>query len=138
MNVTQDQLRIKGFRAYFSIKNMIDLTSITKKCILKLFDSLIVPVVSYGCAAWLTTTSLLKAITKNKSLSSSDIMAQIASDPMEKLHISFMKWTLGVTKRTSNVPVWGDFGRTPLGTRLIKQLLDYHNRLVQLDIDNSN
>ena len=49
-----------------------------------------------------------------------DVMAAIARDPMEKLHLSLLKWTLGVRKRTTNIPIWGDCGRFPIGISMIK------------------
>ena len=58
LKANQTQLRKKGLRAYFSLKNTIDLSSIAKAAVFKLFDSLILPVVSYGCQVWLTKTEL--------------------------------------------------------------------------------
>ena len=60
-------------------------------------------------------------------------LSKIVTDPIERLHVSFLKWTLGVSKRTSNAAVWGDCGRMPLVIQLTKQLVDYYNRLVLLE-----
>ena len=61
----------------------------------------------------------------------------IAQDPLENFHLSFLKWTLGVNKTTSNAAVWGDCGRYPLGVELSKMVFSYRDRLEQMDDDNS-
>ena len=65
------------------------------------------------------------------------ISKQIATDPLERLHISVLKWTLGLPKRTSNASVWGDTGRHPLVLKLSKLTIDYLNKLILLDKENS-
>lgn len=66
-------------------------------------------------------------VLSKKSLDAKTIY-RTATDPIERLHIPFLKWTLLVGKGTSNVAVWGDCGRAPLVIRLIKHLMDYCNR----------
>lgn len=137
MKANQTQLRKKGLRAYFSLKNTIDLSSIAKAAVFKLFDSLILPVVSYGCQVWLTRTELLKCISPDNTKNAREVLKAISQDPMENLHLSLMKWTMGVRKNTTNIPIWGDCGRCPIGVQMIKLLIDFHNRLTQLDDANS-
>ena len=132
LRVTQEKLRQKGFRAYFSLKRTIDINSMNKSTVFKLFDALITPVVSYGSQVWLAETNIIKLFSPttgepDKSLTS------IARDPMERLHLSFLKWTLGVSKRTSNAAVWGDCGRKPLGYTLLQQQINYYRRLKMKD-----
>ena len=78
---TQMQLKQKGLRAYFALKKNINLTSISKVAVFKLFDALVLPVASYGSQVWLTNTSMLRILTdqapKEKSLS------KISMDPVE-------------------------------------------------------
>ncbi|XP_063688379.1 uncharacterized protein LOC134821607 [Bolinopsis microptera] len=137
MKLNQEQLRIKGLRAYFSLKKTVDLSSISKEAVLKLFDALILPVVSYGSQVWLPYTNILSNICQKKTQSDKDTLSQLANDSIERLHLSLLKWTTGVNKRTSNIPIWGDTGRYPLGIQLSKLFLDFHNRLVLLDRKNS-
>ena len=59
---TQLMLRQKGLRAYFGMKSYIDITSISKTAVFKLFDALILPVVSYGHQIWLPSTYTAKEI----------------------------------------------------------------------------
>ena len=130
----QQKLRQKGLRSYFSLKSTIDISCLRKTVLFKLFDALILPVVSYGCQVWLPETFLFREIS---SPSKEKRLTRLAKDPMERLHLTFLKWTLGVGKRTSNAAVWGDCGRYPLGVELTKQLYGYVSRLCKLDADNS-
>jgi hypothetical protein len=132
--LTQQKLRQKGLRAYFSLKSTIDIRAMKKSIVFKLFDALILPVVSYGCQIWLPFTFLVRTLTNPVV---GHHLPSIARDHLERLHLSFLKWTMGVHKKTSNTAVWGDCGRYPLGVTLLKQVFSYHERLVSLDQQNS-
>ena len=129
----QSNLRQRALRSYFSLKSMIDLRYLKKSIIFKLFDALILPVASYGCQVWLPYTFTLQNLTSRAD----DILKKISQDPLEKVHLSFLKWTLGVGKYTSNAAVWGESGRHPLAIELLEQTYSYHQRLEQFDSDNS-
>ena len=131
--IAQANLRQRALRGYFSLKRMINLNHIKKSIIFKLFDALIMPVVSYGCQAWLPYTNMIKGLVTNGKLT----LANVAQDPLERVHLSFLKWTMGVNKFTSNTAVWGDSGRYPLAIELSAQVSKYHDRLQQMDLDNN-
>ena len=131
----QQHLRQKGLRAYFSLKGTIDIRALKKSTVFKLFDALILPVVSYACQIWLPSTFLIRELTNPVA---GHHLPAIAKDQLERLHLSFLKWTMGVHKRTSNAAVWGDCGRYPLGITLLKQVYDYYERLRHLDLQNSD
>ena len=131
----QQKLRQKGLRSYFALKKMVDVGSLRKTVLFKLFDSLIVPVVGYGCQVWLPETHLFRSLSHDASNNS--VLQAISKDPLENLHLAFLKWSLGVSRKTSNSPMWGDTGRYPLGIELSKQVFNYFERLKQLDIDDS-
>ena len=52
--------------------------------------------------------------------------------PSEKLHLSFLKWALGVHMKTSNVGVWGETGRYPLVYQSIRQTLNCYKHLLKV------
>ena len=131
----QQKLRHKGLRSYFSLKSMIDISNLRKTTVFKLFDTLICPVVSYGCQVWLPETWFIRQLLEHGT---QNRLATIARDPLEKLHLAFLKWTMGVGKRTSNAAVWGDCGRYPLVIHLSKQVFSYYDRLQKLDTENSS
>ena len=60
-----------------------------------------------------------------------DPIATINRTPSEKVHLSFLKWALGVHKKTSNVGVWGGTGRFPLIYQSILQTLNYYKHLLK-------
>ena len=127
----------KGLQAYFSLKNIIDLPSTAKAAIFKLFDSLILPVVSYGCQVWLTRTELLKCTSPDNKKNAREVLKAISQDPMKNPHLSLIKSTMGVRKNKTNIRIWGDCERCPIGVQMIKLLIDFHKRLAQLDDANS-
>ena len=95
----QKKLTQKGIRCYFSLKSIINLSSLTKTVIFKLFDSLILPVISYGCQVWFSETWFTRVTT---ALASKETLPNLAKDPFERFHLKFLKWTLGVSKKASN------------------------------------
>ena len=56
--------------------------------VFKLFDSLVLPIASYGCQVWFAEMRLVKNLTNN---SPGIQLPAIAKDPIEKLHLSFLK-----------------------------------------------
>ena len=131
----QHKLRQKGIRSYFALKRLIDIRDLKKSTIFKLFDSLILPIASYGCSVWLPQTWFFRCFTEGTT---SKKLQAIAKDPLEQLHLSFMKWTMGVHKKTSNAPIWGDCGRFPLAVQLSKQVFNYIKRRKSMNDSNSN
>ena len=65
-HITMDELRKKGLRSYFSLKNLVDISELTVKTLFKLFDALILPVVSYGCQVWLPSTWMIRLALSKK------------------------------------------------------------------------
>ncbi|KAL5266216.1 hypothetical protein ACHWQZ_G003583 [Mnemiopsis leidyi] len=62
----------------------------------------------------------------------------MASDAIERLHLKFLKWALGLHKKASNLFCWGDTGRCPVIQKIAKQSADYFNRLNSMSLDNVN
>ena len=131
--LSQTHLKQKGTRAYFGLKKQIDLRFISKLAVFKLLDSLIQPIVTYGCPIWIAyskSAAMIAACGNSTTPDGTSCLTKIATDPCERLHISILKWIMGVNKRTSNAAVWGDCGRsTLLITALFKQSMSYLNRL---------
>ena len=88
----QIQLKQKGFRAYFALKKQLSLGSIQNEAVFKLFDALVMPIISYSFQTWGPSTEILKILANN----SIEEINKIYLDPMESLHLSFLKWTIGV------------------------------------------
>ena len=135
----QDELKKKGLRAYFSLKSLIDLRQLSTKSVFKLFDALILPVCSYGCQVWIATTPFFSLLASGKiKINSTNSIKKIYTEALEQIHLKFLKWTLSVHKKTSNLACWGDSGRMPLVLTLAKQVKDYFNRLDAMDAANED
>ena len=59
---TMDELHKKGLRAYFSLKNLVDISELTVNTLFKRFDVLILPVVFYGCQVRLPSTWMIRLV----------------------------------------------------------------------------
>ena len=89
---------------------------------LKLFDSLIKPIITYNCEFW-------NQLTKNKieSLESNKTTLEESyfDAPAEQLHLQFCRTTLGVSNKTSSLAVLGELGRYPLMLNCYVQMIKY-------------
>ena len=88
MATSQKKLKQKAMRNYFSLKKMIDFKRVKKNILFKPFGTLIQPVVS--------ETWYVKYMTGQTRPNS---LQNIAKDPLEVLHLTFLKWTLGVNRK---------------------------------------
>ena len=76
----------------------------------KVFDTLVLPILSYACEVW--------AVNRN------------VGEAAEVLHRSFLKHLLGVRICTANEIALAEFGRFPLQVHFWQQILRYHHRSV--------
>ena len=106
LNSSSKILMEKGRKAWFKIKKYIGLNN---SCIFleKLFDTLINPIILYGCEVW-------GAYCKFKD-----------TDPFEHLHIKFLKEILGVNSKTSNVACLAELNRLPLKVKILIQVIKF-------------
>lgn len=92
------------YAVYYKIRNLqlpIDLQ-------LKIFDSLVAPILLYGSEVW--------GVGKN--------------DNIEKVHLQFLKRILGVRVTTPNCLVYGELGRYPLDINIKCRMLCFWSRLM--------
>ena len=62
-------------------------------------------------------------------------LKSISRSVQEKVHLSYLKWALGVHRKASNVGVWGESGRYPLIYQSIRLTLNYFKRISSADPD---
>ena len=92
-NTALDELRAKSTRALYSLKGKIIKGSLSFRSLITLFDSLIKPVLLYGCqilAPHHKTISFLNKISSEKS--SDSILRYLAQDTYEKFHLKFLNF----------------------------------------------
>ena len=90
----------------------LGLTDPAAKC--QLFDTLVLPILSYACEVWATDPDLGQAC--------------------ETLHRQFLRQLLGVRKSVTNEIILAEFGRFPLQVHFWQQVLRYHNRAATLPL----
>ena len=111
----------KGRKAWFKIKKTVTSVGLNNPCILleKLFDTLVVPIILYGCEIWGVDHCFKD------------------SEPFEPLHIKFIKEILGVHCKATNVACLAELNRYPLRGRIqlatikfLEHILNANNSLV--------
>lgn len=109
----------KANRALFSMRSSLrSLHVIPVGTYIKLFDTLIKPVLLYGAEVW--GAYLFKM--QNNSLPS---MLQNVTTLIEKLHSKFCKHVLLVNRKASNYAVRWELGRYPLFINIVCSVLKY-------------
>ena len=132
------ELRSKALRALYSLKNNIQKDSLSFKSKSILFDTLVKPVLLYGCQIIAPHNKTMNYLSNlNDQTSPEHFLKYISQDHYEKFHLKFIKWNLSVHQKASNVGSWGDSGRYPLFFEAIKLSIDYFKR-VQNCFDNSD
>ena len=76
--------------------------------------------------------TLAKLSQSKQSLTNKNILKKFSLSNCEKVHIHFLKWALGVNRKSSNAGVWGESGRYPLVFECISLTLNYIKRLQSL------
>ena len=124
------ELRAKALRGFYGLKNNIIKDSLSFKSTSTLFDTLIKPILLYGCqilAPHQKTMKYLYGI--NNSTKSENFLKYLSQDHYERFHIKFLKWNLSVHSKASNAGCWGESGRYPLFFETTKLAIDYFERI---------
>ena len=120
-------LHNKASKALFSIKTTMRHMSSTAtpvKVFLKLFDTKILPILTYSSELW---GSYIYKIKPNTTLES---IINSTNHLLEKLHLSFCKYILGVHRKTSNLGCLAELGRFPIIIQVIKKILTYDSYIL--------
>ena len=116
------RLKDKALKAYFKVRdNLISNSSHTS---FKLFQTLIQPILTYGCEVW--APYLLKNLNDCNFLNICDKV------PSETLHIKVCKLILGVFRKASNAAVRGELGSFPLLIPMLSLAIKYWWKLNKL------
>ena len=123
--LAQKLLYNKALRAYHSIfKSFSNIDNVPVKVLLKLFPSLVVPVLLYGCEVWgvylLGKTANIDNFKRKLFKTASNI---------EKLHLKFCKRILGVHSKSTNSAVHAELGRVPMIVQISSLIVKYWLRI---------
>jgi hypothetical protein len=117
MTNTRANIRDRALKAIFALKSRLNYTDISPKLGCKLFDQTIKPVCMYGSEIWGT-------VLINKK-NSSEFYKSFDDCPIEKLHINYCKYTLGVHKKATNAAIGGELSRFPIAINICVQMLKF-------------
>ena len=135
IKLAQQSLKTKAMRAFFGLKRVVLRSKLSFKALSTLFDSLIKPIILYGAPIWAPCCSVNKSSIRSinsPNMAYLNFIRKISNSLQEKVHLSFLKWALGVHRKASNIGVWGESGRFPLIFEAIKLSLNYFKRLESL------
>ena len=115
-NVATQSLADKARKAYFSIRKSIPFnTNLSVKHLLKIYQSMIEPILTYGSEVWLSDF--------NVDINKADKL------PMEKIQNFIIRDILGVHNKSSNIAIKNETGIYPLCIKSFYLMHKYYNRL---------
>lgn len=112
------QLAEKAVHAMYKIRRHLNFNSLSPKIAIKIFDSIISPILLYNSEIWGAYT--------NNDFNKWDQTAT------EKAHLKFCKIYLGVNKKSSNIACRGELGKLPLLTNIHKRVIKYVGHICNL------
>ena len=125
----ESELCKKALRATYSLRRTVLKSSLSTKSLFTLFDTLIKPIILYGSQIMAPHSSFVSYLCTNNVHNSDKLMRRFASIGSESLHLKFLKWSLGVHPKASNIGCWGDTARIPLVIDGIKLAIKYFYRV---------
>ena len=139
LSYSTDDLAKKAWKVLFSIKSyMGSLNNIPVQVACNLFDNMVKPILTYNSEITFMDTylSLYRAKNRaNKSRKDIDSLQIIDKNPMEKLHLKFCKFILGMKRNSSNIAVREEIDREPLELSVKFQTLKYLMRLQTYELN---
>ncbi|MEW8544064.1 MAG: hypothetical protein AB2693_11065, partial [Candidatus Thiodiazotropha sp.] len=121
-----DNLSARGLKALFSLKRYICTGNIKPRLAMKLFDQMIKPILCYASEIWVACD-----LSKRKFRSADGLAKYLDNIAIEKVHVNFCKFILGVNKRAVNLAVKGELGRFPVTFSSVIQAFRYWNHLME-------
>ena len=125
----------KGLGALFSLQRTVDRRYINPASLNVLFNTLINPILTYGCQVWLPVSPFVRSLTSAYSSTSCDanLLSLIAKQPYEAIHLRHLKYLLGINRRSCNAAAWGETGNPPIFINCLARCIKYFQRIVNLD-----
>jgi len=119
------ELTDKGRKAMNKLKGLLSGSAIKKSLAIKMFDQLVMPILTYGSEIWAAQDLMKVSIPDDPSVLE-DTYQKL---PQEKLNIHFCKYILGVSSKSTNIAAMAEVGRYPISIRIITQLIKYFARV---------
>ena len=119
MVAATENLCARGWKATFKSKATLKDMDVQPATRMKLFDTLIKPIICYGSDIW----GPLNNLQNSKSID--NFFSKAEKLPVECFHLKYCKSVLGVHGKVTNSAVMGELGRLPVTLYLIKTSLRY-------------
>ena len=126
MNVARSSLYSSAVKAFFKLRRSINPKHMKIKTIIRIFESLIEPILLYGCE--ITNTFNITNSIKNNI---HKVFDKTNKWEQERLHLQFCRLILGVGPKTTNMAIYGELGRYPIFIKAMKQTWKFYNRCTQ-------
>lgn len=126
---TSENLCVRGWKASFKIKSALKDVDVDPELKLKLFDTLVKPVICYNSEIW----GVMNNVFNSKNVS--QFWERVSNLPVENFQIKFCKSVLGVHPKAHNGAVMGELGRLPLFLNIMKSVLKYIIHLDEIKCD---
>lgn len=122
----KEELFKKSMKACFKLQQCLSSSNPSVSTLLHLYDHTIKPILLYGSEIWGIFSPSSSACKKNNNY----ILEKVfTNDISEKSHTKFMKYVLGVNKKSSNLAVMSELGRYPIYFSIILSMLKFCHRL---------
>ena len=105
----QKTLSEQAMKALFSVNSLFDSVSLNVSEKIKLFDTMVLPILCYGCEVWGFHAAL----------------------DVERVHLKFLKQILGVRIQTCNNAVYGEIGRVLLSIIRKVRILKFWFKIIK-------
>ena len=123
-SLPRKDLHKRALRAYYHMKSAITPHSVSHKIFMKVFDSLVKPILLYSMEIWGGFGHEMKPIDSIIQ----KLLMNVCS-PFEKLHLQTCKQALKMPSRCSNLACRAELGRYPLFIEVLATVIRYNERL---------
>ena len=116
----KEDLYQRGSKASFKLMKLINSNKLSYNTTMHLFDHTVRPVLLYGSEIWAPLSN---------HESAEKIIKQTKDSIIEKCHLKFCRFALGVSKKAPNTGIYGETGRKPLHFEPLINMIKYWHRL---------
>ena len=127
--IASEELTTKAFRAMYSLRSSIRREQISFKAAMTLFNALVKPVALYGAPIWIPQSSDTRTTIKSLGKEDPTLIRKLTGSRINRLHLSYLKWTVGVHRKTSNAAIYGDTGTRPMSMDALIDTVKYVQRI---------
>ena len=125
--IDYENLCKKGLKATFLMKKKLSFDEMNGQLGLKLFDSMLRPIICYGSEVWGPLAMNMHRVQPTSSLED-----KYDTLKFDKFQLRFLKQLLGVNKYSTNCAVRGELGSFPVSIYIMSQAVKFWFHLLQL------